>query len=292
MSKRTTPVVLAVRAAGALAAVGVVAGGVMLGGLAGGKASADDVDYFSTDRLMADCDGTALLPNGKGTSYAGYLDGCHYEESSSKDYWRWQDGDVNGQLTPINNCAQPKDAPAATETYTYTHTTTTTWSIGLNGSANVVKGDSTLGSVGIDASYGQSVANAVGKSETMSVPGQRKGTWAIGQKMHHSEGRIRVNYSTPVGPSDDDEHYIWYINHIKIDTPYTSDNVEELSGGEQSKGTVVTQMAPDVVKCDAKLLGELNPPTKDTDGSNPPTDTQLTTTKLTRKSVGSRPVAP
>jgi hypothetical protein len=51
-------------------------------------------------------------------------------------------------------------------------------------------------------------------------------------------------------------------------------------------------MAPDVAKCDGKLLGELNPPSKDTDGSNPPTVTNLTRTMLTRKSVGSRPVAP
>jgi hypothetical protein len=123
----------------------------------------------------------------------------------------------------------------------------------------------------------------------MSVPGQRKGTWAVGQEMHHSEGRIRVNYSTPVGPNNDDKHYIWYINDVKIDTPYTSDNTEDLSGGNQPKGSVITQMAPDVANCDQKLLGESNPTYKDTDDSNPPT---ASLGKLTRTSVGSRPVSP
>jgi len=268
----------------AAAAVGVMTGGILVGGMAG-TAAADDIDWFSSERLMADCDGTAMLPDGEGTSYAGYLDGCHYEESSNKDFWRWQDGDVDGKLTPINNCSQPTSTPPATETYTYTHTTTTTWSVGINGTANALKGDNTLGSLGIDASYGQSVANAVGKTETMSVPGQKKGNWAIGQKMHHSEGRIRVNYSTPVGPNDDDKHYIWYINDVKIDTPYTNDNVEQLSGGKQPKGSVISQMAPDTVNCDGKLLSELNPPYTDTDGPNPPTGNLGTPTTVDSKAV-------
>ena len=259
-------------AVAAVTVVGVMTGGTLVGGLTGGKASAEDVNYFSEDRLMADCDGTALLPDGQGTSYAGYLDGCHYEESSKKDFWRWTDTDVNGHLTPINMCAQPADATPATQTKSYSYTTTSTWSVGINGTANAIKGDDTLGNFGITASYGQSTANQWGDSETMSVGGQKKGTWALGQKMHHSEGRIRVNYSTPVGPNDDDEHYIWYINNVKIDTPYTNDNVEDLSGGESPEGSVITQAAEDLVSCDGKLLGELDPPYEDTDSSTPPSD--------------------
>lgn len=258
-----------------IATVGVLAGGMLVGGLAGGKAAADDTDWFSNARLAEDCDGIAQNPTSDGgTGESGFLDGCHYEESSKKDFWRWTDMDNKDEakLTPINNCAQPADSPPATQTYTYTHTTTTSWGISGTGTGNLNGEALTLATFGITPNFGESTANAVGSTETMSVPGQKKGTWAVGQKMHHSEGRIRVNYSTPVGPSDDDKHYIWYINGVSIDTPYTNDNVGDLSGGTQSNGSLITQMAPDTVNCDGQLLGELNPTYEDTDGSNPPTD--------------------
>lgn len=284
LSKR--PIIFA---AGTLAVVGAMAGGVLVGGLPGGKASAD-TDYFSEARLMEDCDGTALIPNSDGgTSYAGYLDGCHYEEASKKDYWRWTDMDVDGKLTPINECAQPAGTKGDSQTYSYSHTTTTTWSFGINGTANVLKGDDTLGNLGITASYGQSTANQWGNQEALAVDGQQRGTWALGQKMHHSEGRIRVNYSTPVGPSDDDKHYIWYINDVKIDTPYTNDNIGDLSGGSDTQGNLITQVAPDRVSCDGgTLLSELHPPYEDTDSPTPPTDHLGTPIPVT----GSKAVAP
>lgn len=272
-------------AAAAAAVVGLMTGGTLIGGLAGGKASADDINYFSEDRLKADCDGTYNLPDGQGTGVEGWLDGCHYEESEHHDYWRWSDATVNGNLTPVNLCNLPSSAHPAQDAQNYSITTTATWSIGLTGTPNIIKGEDTLGSFGITGGYGQSTANTWGESKTMDISGQQKGTWAFGQKMHHSEGRIRVNYSTPVGP-DGDKHYWWYINNVKIDTPYTNDNKNELSGGHPG---IITQNAQDLVGCNGgTLLGDMNPPYKDTSDENPPS-TNLTDVK---EVTDSKAVAP
>lgn len=262
------PIHLAGRAVAAASVVGVMAGGVLVGGLTGGKASADNIHWFSAKRLMADCDGTAQI-YGNGTGDEGWLDGCHYEEAHKWNFWRWRDGIVNGKVLPLDNCRQPRGARTIDETRTFTHTTTTQWSFGINGTANLGK-EGTLGSVGIDASYGQSTASSVGYSGTMHVPVHRRGTWSIGQEMHHSDGRIRVNYDTPVGPNSHDKHYIWYINNVKINTPYTKGNIKKLSGGKQTKHSEFTQWSPDVVRCHGKLYSDMKPTFMDTRGKLPP----------------------
>lgn len=262
----------------ALATVGIGASTFHTTGKKTASMAADDIDWFSNDRLLEDCDGTNQLPTSDGgTGYGGYLDKCTYEESSNKDYWKWQDMDVDGNLTVVNNCGvAPSAAPTTgsqngdiTETHHWSKTTTTSWSIGGGGSGGQKDG---IFGVDIGAGFGMETSTEIARDLTITAPAGYKNAFMAGQKMHHSEGRIRVNYSTPVGPTDDNKHYIWYINGVNIDTPYTNDNVKDLSGGKQSPGTLIAETSQDLVSCDSggKLISENEPPYATTDGPNPP----------------------
>lgn len=292
-------------AAGSVAVVGALAGGVLAGGLTGGNASASSITghgNFSDTAMKADCgldyDKSASFDSGHaGTGYRPLMDRCKYEETAHHDYWRWTDMKVvgdpnhpeNGVIDPIDQCVQPATGPAMDQAVTYSHTTTATWQVGFNASTDILKeDDKTLGNLGIDASYGQSTANQWGTTTTVHVPAGKEGTLAIGQKMHHSEGKFTLNYNTPVGPNDDDKHYEWYVNSVKIDTPYTNSNIGELSGGVETPDNIFVRSASDVVNCDGKLLGELHPPFLDTDDDHPPSSNLGTPTPVT----DSRAVAP
>jgi hypothetical protein len=180
--------------------------GVGLASVAGKASKADNPP--TTEELEGDCAGNGDGPNGVITGNNGALDGCTYEEASQWDDWSWKDtGDT------VTNCTPGVTTPIDHKT-TGTETWTSGWTIG--GSATgIAGGDKPWGQLAALPSYNWSHSYSVSNENTIHVNPGRKGSLTVGAKIHHSKGRIRVNYSNNHLAG----HYIWYINGVQMDTP-------------------------------------------------------------------------
>jgi hypothetical protein len=189
-----------------LMAAGVLVAGVGLAGMPGTAYAVDDPP--TVGELEGDCTGTGELVDGQTTGNTMFLDGCTYEEASQWDDWSWKDtGDT------VTNCTAGVTTPID-HTTTGTETWTSGWSIG--GSATGIAGGSKpWGQLAGLPSYNWSHSYSVSNANTIHVNPGRKGSLTVGAKIHHSKGRIRVNYSNNHLAG----HYIWYINDVQMDTP-------------------------------------------------------------------------
>lgn len=165
----------------------------------------------TVEELIGDCDGTAYLPDGQTTGNTMNLDGCTYEEESAWDDMQWKD------LDWASNCGShygptplPMDQALSGST-----TWTNSFTIGADLGLNLGNLKQPWGGLHLNPSYSYSYSSTITRTTTIHIQPGHKGAITAGQAMHHSRGRIRVNYSNNrLGG-----HYIWYINYVAIDTP-------------------------------------------------------------------------
>jgi hypothetical protein len=222
---------------------------------------------FTVEQLLEDCQTSPVVidefstMNYHGTGYLGFRDGCTFEEQGSWTDWRWEDIGT----APISNCRSQGARPYPTygnsgiidQTISGTKTHTQGFSIG-----GTPQGQGKGGYLGIDLpfSYKWEDSTSVSTSVTIHVPEGWKGNITWGTKWQHSKGRIRLNYSTPVGPKGESKHYIWYINNVQFDTPIGDKNKEFFSDKADVRSSHNYEIGQDLVPCDQKLISEMGSP--------------------------------
>jgi hypothetical protein len=184
----------------------VVAG--CLAGLGVTTARARALPAPSAAELTGDCAGTAYLPGARTTGNAANLVGCTYEQDRAWDDMMWQD------LGWTDNCT-PGAVGAIERTVGGSRTWTTAFTIGADGGRPELT--TTKPWAGLDLAPGlrSSRSTTISRSSRLRVAAGRKAAVAAGQAMHHSRGRIRVDYAgAHLGGRD-----TWYITDVRIDIP-------------------------------------------------------------------------